>query len=169
MIALSLASVAQPGWRRAIRSFSSARGRRVSGDGGLTSGSVTGTRSGLAVVLPRVDGLDAGVAEVLDVSGGEACAVDSAYGGNLGVEAVDGVAGALTVRHDVGVHPCRRGIEGQDLLGKGAEHLVSCPPEVVLTAAGRHSGDAVAHLGHRHGRREQLLSLIHISEPTRLG
>src|SRR5664279_4535629 len=106
-------------------------------------GSVTGTRSGLAVVLPRVDGLDAGVAEVLDVSGGEACAVDSAYGGNLGVEAVDGVAGALTVRHDVGVHPCRRGIEGQDLLGKGAEHLVSCPPEVVLTAAGRHSGDAV--------------------------
>src|SRR5660398_83688 len=140
MIALSLASLAQPGWRRAIRSFSSARGRRVSGDGGLTSGSVTGTRSGLAVVLPRVDGLDAGVAEVLDVSGGEACAVDSAYGGNLGVEAVDGVAGALTVRHDVGVHPCRRGIEGQDLLGKGAEHLVSCPPEVVLTATVRHSG-----------------------------
>lgn len=54
------------------------------------------------------------VLEVLEVSRGQTCVVDTADGRNLRIEAVDRYPGAVAMGHDRGVLRRRWGIKGQD-------------------------------------------------------
>jgi len=72
--------------------------------------------------------------------------VSAADCGDLGAEAVDGVAEGIAVRDDVGVGVGRDEVEGEYLLGKGGEDLVGCLIQCFSAASFRQTSDAVPDL-----------------------
>lgn len=68
-------------------------------------------------------GGDVGVLKVLQVAGGQSCAVGTTDGGDLRIEPIDRQSDVVTVSDDLRVVPRRSGVEGQHLILEGRTHL----------------------------------------------
>src|SRR5262249_30864077 len=103
--------------------------------------------------LPRINEVDTGVFEVLDVPGCERMPTEPADCGDFGVEPVDRAPEAVPGLDDLRVDRGGARVEWQHPVTKRGEHLGRGGTQEVFPPASRQPLDAVQNLSHGDRRR----------------